>query len=114
MSDSSSSLKRVLVVDDNVINRRLAIAFVSRLGYTTDQAEDGPDVGAVEDSFRLAARNGVPAGFEHVVERLPAALAGEGQMLPIGAAVADVVDELLEFGDTLDVVGAGSRVGGWP
>lgn len=43
MSDSSSSLKRVLVVDDNVINRRLAIAFVSRLGYTTDQAEDGPD-----------------------------------------------------------------------
>lgn len=42
MSDSSSPLKRVLVVDDNVINRRLAIAFVSRLGYATDQAEDGP------------------------------------------------------------------------
>lgn len=42
MSDSSSSQKRVLVVDDNVINRRLAIAFVSRLGYSTDQAEDGP------------------------------------------------------------------------
>jgi hypothetical protein len=33
-------------------------------------------------------------------------------MLPIGAAVADVVDELLEFGDTLDVVGAGCRAGG--
>lgn len=42
MSDSSSSQKRVLVVDDNVINRRLAIAFVSRLGYVADQAEDGP------------------------------------------------------------------------
>ena len=31
-------------------------------------------------------------------------------MLPIGAAVADVVDQLLEFGDTLDVVGAGCLV----
>ena len=56
MSDSSSSLKRVLVVDDNVINRRLAIAFVSRLGYTTDQAEDGPDALAKLDaeSFSIA------------------------------------------------------------
>ena len=50
MSDSSSSPKRVLVVDDNVINRRLAIAFVSRLGYTTDQAEDGPDALAKLDA----------------------------------------------------------------
>ena len=43
MSDSPTpSQKRVLVVDDNAINRRLAIAFVTRLGYATDQAEDGP------------------------------------------------------------------------
>jgi len=42
MSDSpSSNPKRVLVVDDNAINRRLAIAFVTRLGFATDQAEDG-------------------------------------------------------------------------
>ncbi|WP_374247197.1 response regulator [Zoogloea sp.] len=42
MSDASSNPKKVLVVDDNLINRRLAIAFVSRLGYVAEQAEDGP------------------------------------------------------------------------
>ena len=50
MSESSSSPKRVLVVDDNVINRRLAIAFVGRLGYAADQAEDGPDALAKLDA----------------------------------------------------------------
>lgn len=42
MSDASLAQKKILVVDDNMINRRLAIAFVSRLGYATEQAEDGP------------------------------------------------------------------------
>ncbi len=43
MSDSSpSTKKRVLVVDDNAINRRLAIAFVTRLGFDSDEAEGGP------------------------------------------------------------------------
>ncbi len=42
MSDSSAARKRVLVVDDNAINRRLAGAFVNRLGMLSEEAEDGP------------------------------------------------------------------------
>ncbi len=42
MSDSSAAKKRVLVVDDNAINRRLAVAFVNRLGMLSEEAEDGP------------------------------------------------------------------------
>ncbi len=32
---------RILVVDDNAINRRLAMAFVKRLGFVTEEVEDG-------------------------------------------------------------------------
>ncbi|MDD3354976.1 response regulator [Zoogloea sp.] len=42
MSDSSCPRKRVLIVDDNAINRRLAIAFVTRLGMDSAEAADGP------------------------------------------------------------------------
>lgn len=42
MSDSSAAKKRVLVVDDNAINRRLAVAFVNRLGMLSEEAENGP------------------------------------------------------------------------
>ncbi|NML24545.1 response regulator [Zoogloea dura] len=41
-SSPSSTRKRVLVVDDNAINRRLAVAFVTRLGMSSEEAEDGP------------------------------------------------------------------------
>lgn len=42
MSEQSPEQKKVLVVDDNAINRRLAIAFLSRLGLQAQEAEDGP------------------------------------------------------------------------
>ena len=42
MSDSPpSAATRVLVVDDNSINRRLAMAFVKRLGFVVEEVEDG-------------------------------------------------------------------------
>jgi len=42
MSDTSPpASRRVLVVDDNAINRRLAMAFVKRLGFATEEVEDG-------------------------------------------------------------------------
>lgn len=43
MSEASASVaKRVLVVDDNSINRHLASTFIERLGYVVEQASDGP------------------------------------------------------------------------
>ena len=43
MSDSSLlAQKRVLVVDDNAINRKLAVAFVTRLGMISEEADCGP------------------------------------------------------------------------
>ena len=43
MSDSSLlAQKRVLVVDDNAINRKLAVAFVTRLGMISQEADCGP------------------------------------------------------------------------
>ncbi|MBL8458428.1 response regulator [Zoogloea sp.] len=42
MSDSSAAIKRALVVDDNAINRHLAVAFFKRLGIVAEEAEDGP------------------------------------------------------------------------
>ena len=54
MSESSASTsKNVLVVDDNAINRRLASAFLARLGYATDQAEDGPSALAKLENGRF-------------------------------------------------------------
>lgn len=50
MSENSPSPKRVLVVDDNAINRRLAIAFVSRLGMVSEEAVDGPSALAKLDT----------------------------------------------------------------
>lgn len=42
MSDTSPpASRRILVVDDNAINRRLAMAFVKRLGFVTEEVEDG-------------------------------------------------------------------------
>ena len=42
MSDSPpSAATRVLVVDDNSSNRRLAMAFVKRLGFVVEEVEDG-------------------------------------------------------------------------
>ena len=42
MSDTSPpASRRILVVDDNAINRRLAMAFVKRLGFATEEVEDG-------------------------------------------------------------------------
>jgi CheY-like chemotaxis protein len=34
--------KKVLVVDDNAINRKLAVAFVTRLGMVAEEADCGP------------------------------------------------------------------------
>ena len=42
MSEQSPEQKKVLVVDDNAINRRLAVAFLTRLGLQTQEAADGP------------------------------------------------------------------------
>lgn len=42
MSDRSPEQKKVLVVDDNAINRRLAVAFLNRLGLQAQEAADGP------------------------------------------------------------------------
>lgn len=33
--------KRILIVDDNAVNRKLAAAMLSRNGWETDQADDG-------------------------------------------------------------------------
>ncbi len=42
MSDSALlAQKRVLVVDDNAINRKLAVAFVTRLGMVAEEADGG-------------------------------------------------------------------------
>lgn len=42
MSEQSPEQKKVLVVDDNAINRRIAVAFLTRLGLQTQEAADGP------------------------------------------------------------------------
>lgn len=42
MSEQSPEQKKVLVVDDNAINRRLAVAFLNRLGLQAQEAADGP------------------------------------------------------------------------
>ena len=34
-------MKRVLIVDDNAINRKLAVALLSRRGWYTEEAENG-------------------------------------------------------------------------
>jgi two-component system, chemotaxis family, chemotaxis protein CheY len=42
MSDSALlAQKRVLVVDDNAINRKLAVAFVTRLGMVAEEVDSG-------------------------------------------------------------------------
>lgn len=42
MSDSAFlAQKRVLVVDDNAINRKLAVAFVTRLGMIAEEVDSG-------------------------------------------------------------------------
>ncbi len=38
---SASGSGRVLVVEDNAVNRKVAVAYLDRLGYTADTAEDG-------------------------------------------------------------------------
>jgi CheY-like chemotaxis protein len=37
-----SNSRRLLVVDDNPVNRKLAVAFVQRLGWQAEQADGGP------------------------------------------------------------------------
>lgn len=41
MSEQASRSPKVLVVDDNAINRRIAVAFLTRLGLQAEEAEDG-------------------------------------------------------------------------
>ena len=46
MSDAlvqAASPRRLLVVDDNPVNRKLAVAFVQRLGWQVEQAEAGAE-----------------------------------------------------------------------
>jgi len=72
-TSSSESPARILVVDDNLLNREMLIDFLQEMGWETDQAEDGAQAmdrmrEAAPDAVLLDLEMPVKTGFEVLTE----------------------------------------------
>ncbi len=97
MAESLVALGRILVVEDNIVNQRLAKRLVEKLGYQADVAADGSEaVAAVElssyDLILMDCQMPVMNGFEATRK----IRAGSKHRTPILALTASALSEDLE------------------
>lgn len=90
-----SDRRRVLVVDDNLVNRRVAAAFLKRLGWEVEEAEDGEEALAAvgRSEFRLVLLDVSMPGMSglDVCRRIRAG--EQGWHLPLVAYTAHALSE---------------------